>query len=181
MVKLRLTGTRFTLPQTIKNKDKLHEKNMILRTDNRQQRIVKGKMRSALRLASLLLFWQLLGYSARRGNNEGAERHPKLRRQSWGSRGTKAARVGGAGESWAEQEPQAFIKSRLAPDVKSSAVFWTEPACEVNYSRVWKSHLKGLDRTASGAHTELGIVPALTSELGKRDSELRMEHTVLLQ
>ena len=72
-------------------------------------------------------------------------------------------------------------KSRLAPDVKSSAAFWTEPACEVNYSRVWKSHLKGLDRTASGAHTELGIVPALTSELGKRDSELRMEHTVLLQ
>lgn len=57
MVKLRLTGTRFTSPQTIKNKDKLHEKkNTILRTDNRQQRIVKGKMRSALRLASLLLF-----------------------------------------------------------------------------------------------------------------------------
>lgn len=55
MVKLRLTGTRFTSPQTIKNKDKLHEKNMILRTDNRQQRLVKGKMRSALRLASLLL------------------------------------------------------------------------------------------------------------------------------
>lgn len=54
MVKLRLTGTRFTSPQTIK--DKLHEKNMILRTDNWQQRIVKGKMRSALRLASLLLF-----------------------------------------------------------------------------------------------------------------------------
>ena len=41
------------------------------------------------------------------------------------------ARVEGAAESCTEQEPQAFVKPRLAPDVKSSAAFWTEPACEV--------------------------------------------------
>lgn len=54
--------------------------------------------------------------------------------------------------------------------MKSSAMFWTEHACEVTAQEYGKNHLKDLDRTVSGARTELGTVPTLICELGKRDS-----------